>query len=72
MKKSVRIRVDQMLACDADPDQDPADLCTVTFVTSVDLTEPQLHRWARYFKKVVERALNTQKNFLSASALQGL
>ena len=30
------------------------------------------HRWARYFKKVVERALNAKKIFLSASALQGL
>ena len=26
------------------------------------------HRWARYFKKVAERALNANKFFLSASA----
>ena len=32
------------------------------------------HRWARYFKKVAERALNAKQIFLSAtgSALQGL
>ena len=30
------------------------------------------HRWARYFKKVAERALNAKKKILSASALQGL
>ena len=30
------------------------------------------HRWARYFKKVAERAQNAKKNFKSAIALQGL
>jgi len=30
------------------------------------------HRWARNFKKVAERELNAKKNFLKASALQGL
>ena len=37
-----------------------------------DEKKERIHRWARYFKKVAERALNAKKNFLSASALQGL
>ena len=53
----------------AEADATMYSICLVAFM---QYAYEYTHRWARYLKKVAERALNAKKIFLSASALQGL